>query len=62
MRDTAVAGPDLTEIRRLVGRYLVLEFLADVIGLEWSPIRHVLGGFWVYRSTPDGLYYYFRQS
>ena len=43
MRDAAVAGPDLREAYRRVGWYLVIEFLADVIGLEPSPIRHVLG-------------------
>lgn len=43
MRDVAVAGPDLREAHRRVGWYLAIEFLADVIGLEQSPIRHVLG-------------------
>lgn len=43
MRDAAVAGPDLREAHRFVGRYLAIEFLADVIGLEQTPIRHVLG-------------------
>ncbi len=43
MRDAAVAGPDLREAHRRVGYYLAIEFLADVIGLEPSPIRHVLG-------------------
>ncbi len=43
MRDAAVAGPDLREAHRRVGWYLAIEFLADVIGLEQSPIRHVLG-------------------
>ena len=43
MRDAAVAGPDLREAHRRVGWYLAIEFLAEVIGLEQSPIRHVLG-------------------
>ncbi|MCJ1281499.1 hypothetical protein MMC26_000819 [Xylographa opegraphella] len=43
MRDAAVAGPALRESHRRVGYYLALEFLADVMGLEQPPIRHVLG-------------------
>ncbi len=43
MRDTAVAGPDLREAHRRVGWYLAVEFVADLMGLEQSPIRHVLG-------------------
>ena len=43
IRDIAVAGPDLREAHRRVGYYLAVEFLADVIGLESSPIQHVLG-------------------
>ena len=43
MRDAAVAGPDLREAHRRVGWYLANEFLANVIGLEPCPIRHVLG-------------------
>ena len=43
MRDAAVAGPALRESHRRVGWYLAIEFLADVIGLEQPPIRHVLG-------------------
>ena len=43
MRDAAVAGPDLREAHRRVGWYLANEFLADVVGLEQCPIRHVLG-------------------
>lgn len=43
MRDAAVAGPDLRESHRRVGWYLANEFLADAIGLEQCPIRHVLG-------------------
>ncbi|KAL2037605.1 hypothetical protein N7G274_009718 [Stereocaulon virgatum] len=43
MRDAAVAGPRLREAHRRVGWYLAIEFLADVIGLEQSPIWHVLG-------------------
>lgn len=43
MRDAAVAGPDLREAHRRVGWYLANEFVADVMGLEQCPIRHVLG-------------------
>ncbi|KAI9798925.1 MAG: hypothetical protein M1825_004938 [Sarcosagium campestre] len=43
MRDAAVAGPVLREAHRRVGWYLAIEFLSDVIGLEHSPIQHVLG-------------------
>ncbi|KAL9124883.1 MAG: hypothetical protein Q9217_005841 [Psora testacea] len=43
MRDAAIAGPTLREAHRRVGWYLATELLADVIGLEQSPIRHVLG-------------------
>ena len=43
MRDAAFAGPDLREAHRRVGWYLAIEFLADVVGLEHSPIQHVLG-------------------
>ena len=43
MRDAAVAGPDLREAHRCVGRYLAMQFLTDVVGLEQTPIRHVLG-------------------
>ncbi|MCJ1417150.1 hypothetical protein MMC32_003489 [Xylographa parallela] len=43
MRNAAIAGPDLREAHRRVGRYLALEFLADVLGLEQPPIQHVLG-------------------
>ncbi|MCJ1377066.1 hypothetical protein MMC17_000156 [Xylographa soralifera] len=43
MRNAAIAGSDLREAHRRVGYYLALEFLADVMGLEQSPIRHVLG-------------------
>ena len=43
MRDAAIAGPDLRKAHRRVGWYLAIEFLANVIRLEQSPIRHVLG-------------------
>ena len=43
MRDAAVAGPSLRERHRCVGWYLGIHFLADVVGLEQCPIRHVLG-------------------
>ena len=43
MRDAAVGGPSLREAHRRAGWYLAIEFLTDVMGLEQSPIRHVLG-------------------
>ena len=43
MRDAAVAGSDLREAHRCVGRYLAIQFLTGVVGLEQTPIRHVLG-------------------
>lgn len=43
MRNAAVAGPNLREAHRLVGRYLAIGYVADVVGLEPSPIGHVLG-------------------
>ena len=43
MRDAAVAGPHLREAHRRVGWYLAIDFVADVVGLEESPIQHVLG-------------------
>ena len=43
MRDAAIAGPDLREAHRCVGRYLAIQFVTDVVGLEQTPIRHVLG-------------------
>lgn len=43
MRDASVQGPKLKEAHRLVGRYLAINFLTDVIGLEDCPIKHVQG-------------------
>ena len=43
MRNAAVAGPNLREAHRRVGHYLAIENLADVIGIEPCPIKHVLG-------------------
>ena len=43
MRDAAFGGPGLREAHRRVGWYLAIEFLTDVMGLEQSTIRHVLG-------------------
>ena len=43
MRHSDVAGPDLRDAHRRVGYYLAVQDLVDVIGLEDSPIRHVLG-------------------
>ena len=43
MRNANFEGSALREAHRLVGRYLATEFVADVIGLEEYPIRHVQG-------------------
>lgn len=43
MRDAAFSGPALREAHRRVGRYLATEFVADAIGVEQYPIKHVLG-------------------
>ncbi|MCJ1340449.1 hypothetical protein MMC09_005745 [Bachmanniomyces sp. S44760] len=43
MRNAAIRGPALREAHRQVGLYLAIEFLVGVVGLEESPIRHVLG-------------------
>ena len=43
MRDAAYDGPALREAHRQVGWYLAIEFLADAIGTEECPIRHVQG-------------------
>ena len=43
MRNSSVSGPALREAHRLVGRYLALEFIAGVIGLEKYSMRHVQG-------------------
>ncbi len=43
MRNSAVAGPELREAHRRVGRHLATTFVADIVGLEQPPIQHVLG-------------------
>ena len=43
MRDAAVAGPALREAHRRAGWYLAVEIVAERIGLDQSPVRHVLG-------------------
>lgn len=43
MRDSSIAGPALREAHRQAGRYLALEYVADIIGLEHFDIKHVLG-------------------
>ncbi len=43
MRDAGFAGPVLREAHRRAGWYLAIEFVANIVGLEPSPIRHVLG-------------------
>lgn len=53
MRHSDVAGPDLRDAHRRVGYYLAVQDLVDVIGLEDSPIRHVLG----HRTTGYRLRY-----
>ena len=43
MRDASVAGPSLREAHHHAGWYLAIEYLTELIGLEQSSIRHVLG-------------------
>ena len=43
MRNAALAGPALRKAHQQVGWYLGVTCVADVIGLEPTPIRHVLG-------------------
>ncbi|KAL8851015.1 MAG: hypothetical protein Q9221_004098 [Calogaya cf. arnoldii] len=42
-RNSAVAGPELREAHRRVGYHLATTYVADIVGLEESPIQHVLG-------------------
>lgn len=43
MRDSSISGPALREAHRQAGRYLALEYVAEIIGLEQVEIKHVLG-------------------
>ena len=43
MRHAAIAGPELRRAHRRVGHYLAIEYMSNVIGLEASPVTHVLG-------------------
>ncbi|KAI1908661.1 hypothetical protein LOZ65_006606 [Ophidiomyces ophidiicola] len=43
MRDAANAGPMLRGAHRRAGRFLATDLVADLIGLEEFPIRHVQG-------------------
>jgi uracil phosphoribosyltransferase/phosphoserine phosphatase/adenylate kinase len=43
MRDVATYGPDLRAAHKRAGWYLAHEHVSRIIGLEPSPIRHVLG-------------------
>lgn len=43
MRDASVCGPGLRQVHHDVGRYLAMEFLSDMIGLEEVAIPHVQG-------------------
>ncbi|EFE39764.1 hypothetical protein TRV_05500 [Trichophyton verrucosum HKI 0517] len=43
MRNANVAGPHLCRAHMSVGKYLAIEFLSDVIGVEEYSIPHVLG-------------------
>ncbi|EAU33679.1 predicted protein [Aspergillus terreus NIH2624] len=43
MRDAALAGPRLREAHRQCGRYLALEYVSDLIGVEPCDILHVQG-------------------
>ncbi|KAM7205178.1 Uracil phosphoribosyltransferase domain containing protein [Naviculisporaceae sp. PSN 640] len=40
-RDASLAGPALREAHRQVGRYLALQFVSEVVGLESSATPHV---------------------
>lgn len=42
-RDAAIAGSTLRKAHARIGRYLAMEYLTDVIGLEVAPITHVQG-------------------
>lgn len=42
-RDARIAGPALRDVHGHIGRYLAIEYLTDVIGLEEIQITHVLG-------------------
>lgn len=42
-RDAQIRGPDLREAHRHVGRYLAIQCLSEVVGVEEYPIRHVQG-------------------
>ncbi|RDA96308.1 hypothetical protein CP533_1685 [Ophiocordyceps camponoti-saundersi (nom. inval.)] len=42
-RDAAIAGPALRKAHRQVGRYLAIQHLSDVMGLEEYEMRHVQG-------------------
>ena len=43
MRDAAIAGPHLREAHRKCGWYLAVNTITNVVGIEDSPVRHVLG-------------------
>ncbi|KAH8430781.1 uncharacterized protein LDX57_008444 [Aspergillus melleus] len=43
MRDASLAGPPLQEAHRRCGRYLAVEYLGELIGLETYDIPHVQG-------------------
>lgn len=43
MRHAAIAGPNLRRAHGRVGHYLAIEYMSNVIGLEPSPVDHVLG-------------------
>ncbi|EQB55517.1 hypothetical protein CGLO_04560 [Colletotrichum gloeosporioides Cg-14] len=42
-RDASIAGPGLRAAHYEVGRYLAIEFLAEILGVEEYPIPHVQG-------------------
>ncbi len=43
-RDATVAGPQLREAHREIGRYLATEFVTRIIGLDAYAVPHVQGG------------------
>ncbi|KAJ5471916.1 hypothetical protein N7539_008485 [Penicillium diatomitis] len=55
MRDSAISGRRLRDAHEEVGRYLAVEYLTAVVGLESYPLQHVQGhitnGYRLFRET-----------
>ncbi|KAJ5110331.1 hypothetical protein NUU61_001588 [Penicillium alfredii] len=43
MRDSTISGPRLREAHQEVGRYLAVEYVTAIVGLESYPLQHVQG-------------------